>query len=281
MNKYYEMYNRIMKLYSGRRYKEFIRSADKFLKLDLKNGNYIHNIKFLKSKALRYLGYFDEAILELRELRNMENDDSCSTLELYYIYYFLNRYEEALELLPRLYLEEKKPIHNHTLLITELVMKKHLGLPIRLKNGTRSDYIKDQILNYSYDRALEHIECHKYMDETNSDHSCFYENVDVGYLMECVKANIKHHEKVNQIDALEIHCFSVFGIGYDQNNMCNYLKVVVCPNTTNIITMYPFAHVEGENFLPLECDMDKLFKKDLKEKTISRIDRFNKRVNLK
>ena len=80
---------------------------------------------------------------------------------------------------------------------------------------------------------------------------------------------------------MEIYCFAVSGIGYDENSICNYVKVVVCPNTNNIVAMYPFAYIEKENIKPLDCDMDRLFKREVKEKINSRIDKFNKRFNLK
>ena len=45
--------------------------------------------------------------------------------------------------------------------------------------------------------------------------------------------------------------------------------------------MYPFSKIEKEEVKVLNCDREKLFKNEEKEKTISRIDKFNKRFNLK
>jgi tetratricopeptide (TPR) repeat protein len=281
MKQFYEIYSSVVELYNNKKYKEVVNSVDKYLKLDFTSEKYIHNMRFLRAKSLRYLGRFDEAILELKALEKSEKNAAYSALELFYIYYFLNRYEEALELLPKLYNEKTKYISNHTLLIMELVMKKQLGIPVSYKKGTRSDYMKEQIMNYSSEKALQHIKNHKYEAVSYNIHSQFNDSVDIEYLMECVKKDIINSEKRNRIDALEVHYFSVSGVGYDDNSICNYLKVVVCPNTTNIITMYPFSNIENENVRILNCDRNKLFKKEDNEKNVSRINKFNKRFNLK
>ena len=281
MKQFYEIYSSVVELYNNKKYKEVVNSVDKYLKLNFTSEKYIHNMRFLRAKSLRYLGRFDEAILELKALEKSEKNAAYSALELFYIYYFLNKYEEALELLPKLYNEKTKYISNHTLLIMELVMKKQLGIPVSYKKGTRSDYMKEQIMNYSSEKALQHIKNHKYEAVSYNVHSQFNDSVDIEYLMECVEKDIINSEKRNRIDALEVHYFSVSGVGYDENSICNYLKVVVCPNTTNIITMYPFSNIENENVRILNCDRNKLFKKEYNEKNVSRIDKFNKRFNLK
>lgn len=281
MSKHEEIYEMTKKLYGNKKYKEVINSVEKYLKLNFLNKNFEHNMRFFKAKSLRYLGRFDEAILEFKELSKCDNDNLYSVEELFYIYYYLNRYEEALELLPILYNNKEKHVSNHTLLIIEIVMKTHLGIPIDYRKGSRSDYIKEQIINYDSQKAIQHITAHKYEDYSKSIHSRFNEDVNIEYLMESVKKNINNSEKLNRRDALEIHWFSVFGIGYDNNTTCNYLNVVVCPNTKNIITMYPFSQIGNEEVKILNCDFDKLFNKKNEVKSISRIDKFNRRFNLK
>lgn len=281
MVRYEEIYKMIKKLYDNKKYQEVINSVEKYLKLDFLNKNFEHNMHFYKAKSLRYLGRFDEAISELKKLSKYDNDNLCSVEELFYIYYYLNRYEEALELLPILYNNKEKSVSNHTLLIIEIVMKTHLGIPVSYRKGSRSDYIKEQIINYSSQKALEHIIAHKYEDYSKNIHSRFNENVNIEYLMECVKNNINNSEKRNKRDSLEVHCFSIFGIGYDNNTICNYLNVVVCPNTTNIITMYPFSQVGKEEVKILDCDFDRLFNRKKEERSTSMIDKFNNRFNLK
>jgi len=281
MNKYNEIYFLVINLYKNRRYKEVIDKVNKYLTLDFENDNYKFNMRFMKAKSLRCLGKFDEAITELVELNILQSKNPYVVQELLHIYYFLNRYKEGLGLLPTLYAIENKYMSNHSLSIMELVMRKHLGLPASFKRGTKSDYIKSQIVNYNEELALEHIKSHNRDEYSYHEHSRFNENVDVRYLLYIIKEQLSNSEKINIMDTMEIHYFAVSGIGYDENSICNYIKVVVCPNTNNIIAMYPFAYIEKENIKPLDCDMNKLFTKEEKESSNSRIDKFNRRFNLK
>lgn len=278
MNRYREIYNLISKLYENRKYKEVVDKVNKYINIGFENEAYAHNLKFLRAKSLRYLGKFEEAIKDLKELSVIETDRSYSKLELFYIYYFLTRYEEALKLLPELYLMKNKYVSNYTLFIAELVMKKQLGISVDFKRGTKSDYIKEQIIKYDEGKTLEHIKSHARYEESHNKHSCFSDGVNLNYLTECVKKDLKNNKKANIIDILEVHYFAVPGIGYDTNNLCNYIKVVVVPNTTNIITMYPYAYIEVDNVNLLNCDLSKLFNR---EKNTSRIDKFNNKFNLK
>ena len=281
MNRYSEIYNLISKLYENRKYKEVVDKVNKYINIGFENESYEHNLKFLRAKSLRYLGKFEEAIEELKELSLVEQDRSYSKLELFYIYYFLNRYNEALELLPELYLMKNKYVSNYTLLIAELVMKKQLGMHVDFKRGTKSDYIKEQIVNYNEEEALEHIKSHITDEESYNEHSKFNVGINIDYLMQCVKKDLKNNKKANLVDILEIHYFAVPSVGYDSNSVCNYIKVVVVPNTTNIIAMYPYAYVEINEINMLDCDLDKLFNRNKVEKSTSQIDRFNNRFKLK
>ena len=281
MSRQIDIYNLIVKLYENRRYKEVVDKVDKYINIGFESIRYECNLKFLRAKSLRYLGKFDEAISQLIEISSLTEDNLYSKLELFYIYYYLNRYNEALKLLPELYVMKNKYVSNYTLSIAELVMKKQLGFNVNFKRGTKSDYMKEQIVNYDEELALKHIEVHTRDEESHNEHSRFNENVNFKYLMECVKKDLKNSKKANLVDILEIHYFAVPYIGYDKNSNCNYIKVVVVPNTTDIIAMYPYAYIEVDNAQLLNCDMNLLFNKNETEKTTSRIDKFNRRFNLK
>lgn len=281
MNDTKQIYLSILKLYRNRKNKEVIEYANKYLAIVPADDNWIDNVRFVRAKALRYLGHFEDAIEELKELSKLEKDSAYATLELFHIYYYLHYYEKALGLLPELYTNKNKNTANYSLLITEIVMRKGLGMPVSYKKGTRSDYIKSQVVNYNEELALNHIKNHMHFEQTYNEYSTFNDNVDIDYLFECVKNNLENSQKANVKDTLEIHFFSVHGIGYDKNCLCNYLKVVVCPNTKNIITMYPYSYLIDEKHQVLNCDYNKLFKKEQKQKIISRVDKFNQRYNLK
>ena len=69
-------------------------------------------------------------------------------------------YKEAMELLPILY--ETRNINAYSLSIAELVMRNSLGMDTSncAKHTQRIDYVKRQILDYSDDAALKHLENH-------------------------------------------------------------------------------------------------------------------------
>ena len=184
-----------------------------------------------------------------------------------------------LNLIPYLYQDQL--IKNHSILITELYLKKALGIPVNWNKGSRSDYLKEQILNYSEQNFINHINIHITNEENESDetHSKYKENTDLKYLIKCVKEGLKTSKKANVEDIFEIHYFYVPNIGVYKNEMCNFLKVLIVPNTSNIITMYPDRNIEYE-YNALECDYDKLYKKEA-QRTLSRIDKFNKKYNIK
>ena len=263
-------YIKIRNLFKSNKYDTFIKEANEYLSLFPNDVQ----VRFMRAKVYRHLNRFDECIEDLKY--NLSFDDKeYSLTELFYVYYYLNMYKEALEHLPKLY--EIKNIQPYSLSIAELVMKKQLGLEVNLKKGSRCDYIKEQIFDYNEDAAFEHISEHKY----NKEEKCrFNDNINLNYLFDLIRNNIDNTKKVNTEEILEIHYFGVSNIGYIENNICNFIKVVVIPNTNKIIRMYPTDEVDSNHITNIEIDYDKLLMRKNKEKTLSRIDKFNKKYNL-
>lgn len=264
----------ISNLFKNGKYSDVIRLSTKYLK-QVPNEQ---NVLFMRAKSYRNLGMFDEAIKDFKTNLNFEYD-SYSMFELYYLYYFLNKYEEAIELLPILYKEGI--IKAYSLSISELVMKTQLGIDMKVKKIDKHDYIKSQILDYNDDLAIEHIKEHLNPNVEDSSKSYFNNNLDLEYLYWLIRNSINNENKVNIDEILEAHYFAISKIGFHNGNACNYLKVVVVPNTNKIITMYPINDVGNGYIAPLDIDYDKLFKKETcKVKRISQIDKFNKKYNM-
>lgn len=282
MNKIKELNNMLLELYDTRRYEDVISKADQALRLDIRNQNYIRTFRFLKAKSLRYLGNFDEALIELIDLCRLEPKNSFYNIELFFTYYYVEKYKEAFDMLKKIYLLEDKNVSNYSVSIMEMVIRKNLNLPMYYNKNERGEYVKGQIAYYNETLALAHINSHTRLGENlYNTHSVFNESINLKYLFECTKQDIKNSQKINVKDALDVYCFAVPGIGYTGNNKCDYLKVIVCPGTKNIITMYPFAFVGKNDVKLLNCDLDLLFNRDKKVKSNSRIDKFNKKFNLK
>lgn len=263
------MYMRIKKLYKDKKYSSYEKEASKYLE---KYPNDVI-VRFMRARSYRKLNRFDEAIEDLKYNLTLEDNDH-SLLELYFIYYYLNRYEEALELLPLLY--ERRPINAYSVSISELIMKKQLGIDIKVRKGDKCDYIRSQIFNYSTDLALSHLE--KHINTTEESISRFNDELNLNILFNLVRQNIKNSKKVNTEEILEIHYFGIANVGYFNNQPCNFIKVVVVPNTNNIISMYPTNDVDYNYVSNIEFDYNELFnKQEGKLKRLSKIDKFNNR----
>ena len=148
-------------------------------------------------------------------------------------------------------------------------MKKHLGLDTTYKKGTYGDSIKEQIVNYDEEVSINHIKSHSFdMVTDNNAKSYFHKNVDIDYLIECVKENLKTSKKANKNENLEVHYFLLPNIGMYEDYICNYIKVILIPNTNNIISMYPSSYMENAEVPILNCDFDILFGKKEKVKSL-------------
>lgn len=277
-NKYKkDCYLKLKKLYIEKKYKEIIKEGVKYLE---KYPDDI-NIRYMYAKALRREERFDECIENLKTNLYYNPEDQHTIIFLYYTYYFLGMYKEAYELFPKTLELTHGP--KQSLSITKLVTRKALGMPCYLFASEKDSYVKNQILNYNSDLALLHIKKHGTNKENqviNKDTSSIFNDIDIEYLMEVVKENIKGVKKANLEEVLDIYFFGISNIGRDKDNIINYIKVVVVPNTNNVISIYPTIDIEEKYTYPLNCDHDKLFKRERKVKTMSRIDKFNKKYNM-
>lgn len=263
-------YSNILNLFNNKKYDKLVKECTIYLEMYPNNVN----VRFMRAKAYRALEEFDKSIADLKHNIAL-NDDNYSITELYYTYYYLNMYDEALELLPKMY--TMKTLNAYSLALSELIMKKSKGLDKNFRDGVKCDYLIKQIKNYSLEEAINHIKNHTLSIENKS---VFVENVNVEYLVDCIQKDLNKAPKQNTYEILEVYYFSVFNIGYDKGNLCNYIKVVVVPDSNNVVTMYPICEIPKNYDSPvLNYDHEKLFKKQEKVKTLSRIDKFNKRYN--
>lgn len=260
---------KVTNLFKDKKYSAVIKEATKYLEMNPNNVN----VRFMRAKAYRAFNLFDEAIADLKY--NIDNGFNYHSItELYYIYYFLNMYEEALKLLPTMY--RINVINPVSLALSEFIMKTSMGIEMNFTSGN-CDYTRNQIKKYDKEEAINHIKVHM---DPESNKSIFRNDINIEYLIETVSNSIDNSKKVNTNEILELHYFIVPNIGYYENNSCNCLRVVVIPNTNKIISMYPAESTKDNKQYPiLNCDYDKLFNRDNKVKSLSRIDKFNQRYN--
>lgn len=158
--------SKLIYLYKEKSYNTFLKLSTIYLKKYPNDSD----IRFKRAMIYRNLKEFNNCINDYKYILSLgPNKNSYykqALSKLYFTYYYLNMYEEALKLLPELY--EKRAYDLYSISTTELVMKQQLGIYIRLKKDVKCIYVRSQIFNYSSDLALNHIKEHKYEEENKS-----------------------------------------------------------------------------------------------------------------
>lgn len=256
-----ELYILIKELFYKRKHKELVKYAEKYLTQFSKDNEYTEKVKYMKAKSLRFVGRFEESEKELEEILK-KSYNSGVALMLLYLYIYTMKYEKALNLLERLYADKNLEVPKDTLNVAEIFMNKHLGREVKIR-GEYNAYTKHQIIDYKEDLLMERINEHyaRYNKEGIENPSYFNERINKEYLVELVKENISKCKKANVLDLLDVYYFCLHNIGIENNNVCNYIKVIVIPNTNNILAIQPkFESEDEDNFLV--GDLGKLFNRD-------------------
>lgn len=236
-----------------------IKYATQYLEI---NPNDI-DVRYMRARSYKNIREFDLAVEDLEY--NIENFEiknigqlKETILELFNIYYYLNRYIDALKLLPIIY-DNKLSSYNF-IKTKEIIMKKQLRIVCPDLIGPTEDYFISQIINYDETRALGYIRVHQKPENDNNIKSKFNDNININYLFYIVKNNINHNNKANIDDVMEVFYFAIPNVGMYKNDICNYIKVRVIPNTKNVISIFPTPALKYEDAYTLEYDRDKLFK---------------------
>ena len=149
-----------------------------------------------------------------------------------------------------------------------------LGILDPLKNHSKS-YRFNQIINYSEDRFLEHIDSHLENDDNNS--AIFKNDFPLDDIIQEVKKNIPSNKRLFRGYLDDTYCFKYDNCGSVNNKQTNYFKVVCYHNTCNFITMHPATNCEH---LPcVDLNYMKELNDNVKVKKISQVDKFYKRYN--
>lgn len=271
MNKRLGNIKYIERLYKSKKYYDVIDSSTKYL-------NYFNDdiyIRDLKARSYRILGFIDLAIKELEKNMSIRYNESTITC-LFYTYYQNGDYKKAIDLLPHMY--EIRKVETERLNVMEYYMKKQLSMECDVKID-KNKYVIKQIDNY--DEVLSKMMLSNFrkagMNSLSSE-------VNLTYLFDSLKKSINNSNKAPVDEPFEVHYFYIKNIGYDNLGYYNYLKVVVLPNTNNIILTYPVKDVEYAMIEYMDYDYDKLFKNNNSNKNINNSEmakKFYKRYNIK
>lgn len=262
----------IYHLFYDKKFSQVIKRSTKFLE----EFPYNQRVRYFKALSHRALKEYNEAIEELKYNILIEDNslfyiESC--LKLFFIYCNLNMYNDSYKLINKLEnrIKDEQQLKNFE--IAKIIIYKKLGIK---KEVINYKYIQRQLNNYDSVEALKHIKKHK---GKQVEKSYFYDKINIDYLYNSVRKNIKNIKKCDLDSALDVYFFSIGNIGFDfsYNNNCNILKVLALPGTSDIITMYPIVEDCGDS-LVIDIDYDKLFSREKEKiKTLSQIDKFNSR----
>lgn len=187
-------------------------------------------------------------------------------------------YQEKYDELYKLYVSSKNELKDLDIDIERLIFycRKKLNLPINSDTGSYS-YIYRQMNEYNERDFLEHIRKHLPGYNYNLNQSIFNSNFQLDKIFVEIKKYIPGEKRLYPHLYADLYIFKYDECGIENNKTVNYFKVVCFHNTSDIITMYPSSCSEEFPY----TDLNYLIKDDTKIKGLSRIDRFNRRYQIK
>lgn len=146
------------------------------------------------------------------------------------------KYNEAKKYLERVRQQRPELIKDDKpLAYMELLIAKKQGKKLPRRDDVC--YAESQIIKYQEKDAIAHIESH-HANKARKRGS-FLPNIDISELFYFAKQNLISENLVNE-DAMDIYEIDYAKVGYDlDDNLVSRIRVVVFPNTKNILTMYP------------------------------------------
>lgn len=166
---------------------------------------------------------------------------------------------------------------------------KTVMLYIKAKNNMIASYSRKnlsyglrQIIEYKESDFLKHVKKHLADCVSNLDNpnkNLFMHNFPIEKVIEETKKYIPSNKCIFSGIFENTYIFKYTGCGKDKNKTVDYFKIVCYHNTKNYITMLPCTDCENLPYV----DLDYLINTNdtPKVKTLSQIEKFNKRFNLK
>ena len=210
-------------------------------------------------------GDFEEAEkLLLKSLVTHGEVHDAGYFKLIALYIKQNRLDEAQMLLDDLLEKFPEIKHDLSFIIAMRTIQNKRGIKVPTEPLV---YVEKQIIDYDKAAALAHIKAAHTGKQLGK--SMFNPSLDIDELYSFVQSKMQDDEKINE-DIMDVYSIEYPNVGEEDGKVKNHIRVVVIPNTKDIITMYP----SEEYFLPRKCDY-----KQIKEepKQMSRVDKFNKR----
>jgi len=155
---------------------------------------------------------------------------------------------------------------------------------IKLNQETAEDlsyYVGQQVYYYEEEKALEHIITgHR----KNRKRNYFSSDWNVEEVYHNIREHLSQAKPMITMDWMTSYLFRINSIGYSPTDIpVNHLKVTTLPNSTDIITMFPYSNnkknIVNDYEEMLTEDTQEQFVKSLKRK--SQVEKFQERYGKK
>lgn len=260
----------LLELAKASRRNEDIDKAKEYLKIiEEANDNTITNewIMLEYSKIEELNNNVVNAVSILNKLLNtMINEIALSQLVKIYIKY--EQYELAYKYNNEL-IKIKNPRSHFNPKQIDTFLKYKLGIE---NNEVENTYFTKQLYSYNKYEVINHISQHLDENDEKIMHSIYCEDINIEELYEHASKQIQNLEPIGECinDKYIVRCNKIVGLSIDKQPT-DTIKVIVIPNTKNIITMYPIPALN--NKLEIENNYTSS-KQKIRE---SQIDKFNRR----
>lgn len=240
----------------------------KVCKIDEAEENY--------NKLINYLSVNNSASFRSKNINGFSRNLKVAKLK---ILCYREKYQELLDYLNN----DCKNLNDDDKGFLKFLSKFKLGL-VKLNNSNSGSYRCNQINNYSDILFRKHLLRHLSPSDESAkrdDLALFGKDFPAGKVISEVRKNLLPENKLfcGYID--DTYFFKYNNCGYVGGQATDYFKVVCIHNTKNILTMYPTLGCDNLPYLNLSyIDKNNLDNKP-KTKTLSQVDKFKQRYNLK
>ena len=189
--------------------------------------------------------------------------------ELIKLYINYERYDLAYKYNCEL-LNIKNPRSRFNVTNIDIFLKYKLGITSEF-NYENVYYLK-QVFLYSKEDAINHISQHLDENEEKIGQSIYCKDIDVEKLYDYALEKIKNLQPLQESmnDRYIIRCNRIVGMTMDKQPT-DTIKIIVVPNTKDIITMYPIAAINNK------IEIENNYTSSKQKVRESQIDKFNRR----
>lgn len=216
-------------------------------------NNYKKTTEIATDKDIKALGFYHAGSLEFAvgdlksaeiSFKRSESNARIPSLDTYTkligVLFRQRKYEETKKYLDRIRKINPLWLGSDTHLgYMYMLANKRMGYKMPKSMKDELNYAERQIVGYNEKEALDHIKSHHQISSAGDTRGNFGSHINIDTLYYDIRRSLTSENRVNE-DAMEIYEIDYHGVGYDlEDKLVDRVRVVVFPNTRNILTMYP------------------------------------------